>query len=281
MIALIDADVVAYRCAASCKEEDPLDVAIFRVDKLMREIIEMVDAEEHGYHAFLSGKGNFRKVVNPDYKANRKDMVPPVFLKDCKDYLITEWKAVQAHGQEADDLLGIHQNDFLTYPETVICSIDKDLLMIPGNHFNWTKQQYGDVTVVDWFTGNKHFWKQMLIGDKTDNIFGVAGIGPVKAGKLIDTLDTNEQALEVVLEKYDNDYKRFAMNAACLWIKRGEDSSWHLDLNLALPNQLQQEADAMYESMKSSCRNPTSTEQSSMPNQESGSHTNGTSTEAS
>lgn len=248
MIALIDADIVAFRCAASCKEEDPLDVALFRVDKLMREIIEMVDAENDGYKAFLTGKNNFRKVVNPDYKANRKDMIPPVYLKDCKEYLTTEWKAETSDGQEADDLLGINQ-----CVSAVICSIDKDLLMIPGHHFNWTKQQYGDMTHVGYFDGNAHFWKQMLIGDKTDNIFGVQGLGPVKSDKLIKTCDNDQECLEIVLEKYNNDYKRFAMNAACLWIKRGEDSHWHYDLNLILPDELQHEADLTYESMRSSC----------------------------
>lgn len=255
MIALIDADIVAYRCAASCKEEDPLDVGLFRVDKLMREILEMVEADK--YYAFLTGKNNFRKVVNPDYKANRKDMIPPVYLKDCKDYLISEWNAVLSDGQEADDLLGINQDT-----DTVICSIDKDLLMIPGKHFNWTKQQYGDMTIVGQLDGNKHFWKQMLIGDKTDNIFGVQGLGPVKSEKLISAQEHDQECMEVVLDKYDNDYKRFAMNAACLWIKRGETSHWHRDLNLILPEDLLHEAEVTYEYMMSSCRKDTSTEQS-------------------
>ena len=163
MIALIDADIVAYRAAASCKEEDPVDVALFRVDKTMREILEMVDATT--YKAFLTGSNNFRKVINKEYKANRKDMIPPVFLQDCREYLVTEWNAKLSQGQEADDELGINQD---SNGGSVICSIDKDLLMIPGNHFNWTKQQYGDMTHISYDGGAKHFWKQMLIGDKSD-----------------------------------------------------------------------------------------------------------------
>ena len=246
MIPLIDGDIVVYRCAASCKEEDPLDVALFRVDKLMREILEMTDATK--YRVFLTGSNNFRKIINPDYKANRKDTVPPVFLQDCREYLVTEWNAKISHGQEADDELGIYQDQ---KEDTVICSLDKDLLMIPGQHFNWTKQQYGDVTYVTELEGSKHFWKQLLIGDKSDNIFGVDKIGPVKAGKLIDPLETDQDCLDAVLEKYNNDYKRFAMNASCLWIKRHEDSTWHNDLNLTLIDPLKLEVDTLYESMKS------------------------------
>ena len=248
MIALIDSDLVAYRCAASCKEEDPLDVALYRVDKLMREILEMTGATE--YKAFLTGSDNFRKVINPEYKANRKDMQPPVFLQDCREYLVTEWKAKLSHGQEADDELGINQN-----LDTIICSLDKDLMMIPGKHFNWTKQQYGEYTEVGIDDGNKHFWKQMLIGDRADNIFGVDKIGPVKANKLIDPQETDQECLEIVLEKYNEDYKRFAMNASCLWIKRHEESEWHNDLNLILTNELKQEVDQMSAFMKSLMEN--------------------------
>lgn len=250
MIALIDSDLVAYRCAASCKEEDPLDVALYRVDKLMREILEMTGATE--YKAFLTGSDNFRKVINPDYKANRKDMQPPAFLQDCREYLVSEWKAKLSHGQEADDELGIYQD---IKEDTIICSLDKDLLMIPGQHFNWTKQQYGDYTYVTEMEGNKHFWKQVLAGDRSDNIFGFDGIAratiPKFIQKIIDPLKTDQECLEIVLEKYNDDYKRFVMNASCLWIKRHEESEWHSDLNLILTNELKQEVDQITEFMKS------------------------------
>lgn len=241
MIALIDGDIVAYRCASSCKEEDPLDVAIFRVDKLMREILEASDSNE--YHAFLTGSDNFRKKINPEYKANRKDTVPPIYLQDCREYLVSEWNAKLSHGCEADDLLGIHQNK-----NTVICSIDKDLLQIPGRHFNWTKQQYGDYTLITPEEGWLFFWKQMLIGDRTDNLFGIQGIGPKKADKLL-TLDMTQQELfEVVYELYD-DPKRFAMNATCFWIQQEEGKTWHHHLNLTLNDQCKQEQDQISASM--------------------------------
>lgn len=243
MIALIDADIVAYRCAATCKEGDGVEVALLRTDKLMREILEKVGAT--AYRAFLSGSDNFRKVINPDYKANRKDMIPPQYLQDCREYLVTEWKAKIADGQEADDELGIAQ--IYKYAEeggilapTIICSIDKDLHMIPGRHFNWVKDEFSSY---DCQEADKFFWKQLLIGDKADNIFGVDGLGPVKSSKLIDPLETDQDCLEVVLDKYNNDIQRFAMNAACLWIKRHEESEWHKDLDLILNDDLQQEVD--------------------------------------
>lgn len=244
VIAIVDGDLVAYRTAASCKEGDPPEIAFQRADNLLRTILAETGATE--YQLWLSGNDNFRKVVNPEYKANRKDQVPPQWLQDTREFLVSEWKAKLTHGIEADDELGINQG-----ADTIICSLDKDLKMVPGRHYSWeitgTKpngEQWlkeASFTTVDPWEGDKTFWKQMLIGDRTDNIIGVQGLGPVKAGKLIDAQDDNQEAMEVVLEKYDNDYKRFAMNATCLWIMRGEGSTWYNDLNLALPNELQHE----------------------------------------
>lgn len=243
MIANIDGDLVAYPCAASCDENDPLDVALYRCDKLMREILEMVDCEE--YNLFLSGPSNFRKIVNPQYKANRTSP-PPKWLQECKEYLVTEWKAQLKEYYEADDLLGIYQRE-----DTVLCSYDKDLLMIPGKHFNWKKQQYGDLTIINYSDGLQHFYAQMMIGDKTDNVIGIAGIGPVKANKALSQCDCEQDMFDYVFDKYD-DPERFLMNGICLWMCREEGVSWAQHLNdsgLILPNTLKPVLEATLESM--------------------------------
>lgn len=252
MIALLDLDLVAYRCAASANEE-PNEVSFQRADTLIRSIL--LDTGASKYQGFLSGSENFRKVINPEYKANRKDQVPPLWLQETREFLITEWGAKLTHGIEADDTLGINQKE-----DTIICSLDKDLKMIPGKHYSWeirgTKPN-GDqwikpatFTEVSVEAGNEKFWQQMLIGDTTDNILGVKGIGPVKAEKLICNGE-DQDYFEIVLEKYNNDYDRFAMNAACLWILREENSSWHKDLSLTLPDELKLLADQTFASMKS------------------------------
>ena len=241
MIALVDGDIVCYRCAATAKEEDPFDVVAYRIDVLMRQILEAADCDE--YIAYLSGADNFRKVINPDYKANRKDMVPPKFLQEAREFLVTEWKAKVTHYIEADDALGIDQGD-----NTVVCSIDKDLLMIPGKHFNWLKQVYGDMTVQSQQDADMFFWKQMLIGDRSDNIIGVRGVGPVKADKYIVAEGDNQTWFNIVYDAYEYDVSRFVRNANCLWIMRHKDSIWHQDLNLTLPKELLQEQEALLKS---------------------------------
>lgn len=259
-IALIDADLVAFRCAATVQEYEPVDVAIYRVDVLMRQILEATESEQ--YKSFLTGRGNFRKVINTEYKANRKDKEPPCYLQDCREYLIKEWNAVVSEGVEADDLLGIEQTD-----ETVVCSLDKDLLMIPGVHFNWTKLEY---THVDQLDGLRTFYKQMLIGDRSDNIFGVDKIGPVKAAKLIDHLEDEQDMYDIVLGLYNDEYSRFIMNAQCLWIMQNKGETWgHRSQHLHFSSVFRQELEKELEFMKS-LKDDTSTEQSTMKSQTSG-----------
>lgn len=106
MIALIDGDLVAYRCAASANEE-PLDVAIHRCDVLMRQLLLEVNAEN--YQCFLTGNTNFRKIINPEYKVHRNKQERPKWLEECKEFLLLEWSAKMSEYMEADDLIGIAQ----------------------------------------------------------------------------------------------------------------------------------------------------------------------------
>lgn len=237
---LIDADLVAYRCAATVSEDMDRDIAFYRMDVLIQQIIEATEGAS--YSLYLTGKNNFRKKINTEYKANRKDTVPPVYLQECREYLVENHKAIISNGCEADDLLGLNQTQ-----ESVICSLDKDLLMIPGNHFNWTKLEFTHVKPLD---GIRTFYKQMLIGDRSDNIFGVNKIGPVKAEKLIEHLDDEQEMFDVVYNLY-NDSKRFVMNANCLWIWRNTNELWQDRHNLILPEECQQEVTMTSDFMKS------------------------------
>lgn len=230
MIALLDGDIFAYRAAASA-ENDPAEIAIYRARDSVERCLEAVGAKE--YYVFLSDKkeNNYRYKINPDYKANRTQP-PPRHLQLTKDYLIESWQANVAVGMEADDALGITQvemsgffkedlDDPITYT-TIICSIDKDLLMIPGMHYNFVREEFQEVSYED---GLKHFYKQLLIGDRADNIFGVDGIGKVKAAKHIDPLASEEECYEVVKNLY-NDDARLLMNGQCLWIRQQKEQLW-------------------------------------------------------
>ena len=128
MKALIDGDIVVYRAAASAEEDDQW-IAQARADQMMQDIL--ADTGSTSYSVYLTGSGNFRREIAPSYKANRPDSRPKHW-EAVREFLVTQHKAVVCNGFEADDQLGIDQDK--THGATVICSIDKDLLQIPGKH---------------------------------------------------------------------------------------------------------------------------------------------------
>ncbi len=215
--ALIDADLICYRCAASA-ENEPEEVALIRTDTSMRDLLTLNGFEE--YKAFLTGPNNFRKKVNPEYKANRKDVKLPQWLNTCRDFLVKEWKAEVTDGYEADDALGMEQTD-----STVICSLDKDLKQIPGNHFNWVKNESSYVQEDE---GIFFFFQQLLIGDSSDNIKGIDRIGPKKSQQILDPFFGDYDGLLQTVRDMYNDDERLEMNGKCLWIWRKKDNIWQL-----------------------------------------------------
>jgi 5'-3' exonuclease len=214
MIALIDGDLIAFRCAAACENESLL-IAQVRANDMMYRILEACDTED--YTCFVSGGENFRKTIDPLYKANRKDKVEPKWRQALNKLLVMQWWAEVTDGIEADDALGIAQTK-----DTIICSIDKDMLQIPGKHYNFVKNEFIEVSEL---SGIQFFYKQMLIGDTADNITGVKGIGKVKAEKLISPIQKEEEMYSLVRQLYADD-DRFLRNGKLLHIMQKENDIW-------------------------------------------------------
>jgi 5'-3' exonuclease len=229
MIALIDGDVVVYRCGFASQKQTEAQNCM-NTEVVMRDILKAVQATSYRVYLSDSLENNFRYKIDPQYKANRKDMERPVHYGAIRQYLMNEYQATITPGQEADDALGIEQtriNAYLDDPEfggdpTVICSIDKDLLQIPGYHYNLSS---GSRTTVTPLEGIRHFYKQLLIGDRVDNIEGVRGIGPVKAGQMLDGVDREDQMFEKVRILYSDD-ERLLKNGQLLWVRRTEGEVW-------------------------------------------------------
>ena len=169
---------------------------------------------EH-YKVYLTGKGNFRDDVASilPYKGNRDDLHKPIHYDAIKQYLIDVWDAEVIEGMEADDAMAIAQSDALVWdfderadrflPEegsTVICTIDKDLRMVPGYHYNWNKDEHP--VWVSEVEGIKWFYTQLLTGDMTDNIQGIPGVGPKKAEKILEGCETEEEMYDNVWNAY-------------------------------------------------------------------------------
>lgn len=212
MITLIDGDIILYRCAAA-SENDDATVATARCDELLHRILS--DTGATSYELWINGSENFRYNVNPEYKAHRKDIPKPQHLEYCRGHLLEHHNAKMSNGIETDDEIGIAATAYWEN-DTAFCvaSIDKDLLQLRGKHYNFVKNVWTYISPND---AAQVFWKQMLIGDRADNITGVQGIGQIKAGRAIDPLCNERDMYDLVYNLYDNK-ERFNTNAQLLWI---------------------------------------------------------------
>jgi len=123
---------------------------------------------------------------------------------------------------EADDLLGIiATNGKIEKP--IICSIDKDMLSVPGWNYNWDKDDWP--TYVSQEEADHNWLVQLLMGDSTDCIEGMKGIGKVKAEKLIKKygdpeLSVPDQAKNIYeKEGFSLDQYYACLNTVTIWRK--------------------------------------------------------------
>ena len=167
----------------------------------------------------------FRKTVMPSYKANRT-APKPIHLKELQEYALKHMDAEMSRDDlEADDELAIHQDE-----NTVIVTLDKDLLQVPGKHFSWEISGKNWKRPDKWFDqteleGMRLFFVQCIMGDTTDNIPGIKNYGKVKATKLLGGCSTEQEMFDVVHQLYSDD-EEFIRNASCVWMRRSIDDIW-------------------------------------------------------
>jgi DNA polymerase-1 len=212
---------------------EPEEAAVYNVRSILRTICDDLQIDpETELRVYLSGGTNFRDgvaTIKP-YKGNRDRSRKPVHAPALKEYVRRTYTTVVSDGQEADDdMATAHFAMFVQDPDsTVISTIDKDLNMIPGLHYNFvTKESY----YVEPYEGLLNFYRQCLTGDTTDNIPGIRGIGPVKALKLVPDGTPPAVALETVRGAYREAYPENADAALLeigqlLWIRREPDEWW-------------------------------------------------------
>ena len=262
MIALIDGDVLLHKACNICEHFIYTDLTTdevyrrkrdvpngneYQQDRYIGSLEDTVEAfnsllvsirdnsDADSYIVYLSPSRTFRHdlAVTKPYKGSRKNSPKPTHFADLRDYVVENHSPVLCDYIEADDGLGIAQCHFNKNGiETVICSIDKDLLMIPGRHYNLTSKESRSITYGEGYT---LFLRQMLTGDPVDDIVGIKGIGPVKAAKCIRTItdyhgpNTPSFLLRIaqdrVVAKYEEAFgddweDRFDENHKLLWILR-------------------------------------------------------------
>ncbi len=151
---------------------------------------------------FISGKGNFRKHVATilPYKGNRSDRKPELY-KEIRQYLADVWDAQFVDGHEVDDEISILARE--SGYKAIVASIDKDLDQIPGKHFDYARRL---VYTIGEGEAERFFWKQVIMGDMTDNIQGAYKVGEAKAEAY---LAEEHSPWDAVMEAYHWSMERY------------------------------------------------------------------------
>lgn len=189
---VIDGDILCYTAAAAVEKpihwgddfwtlHADLSEAKSRVDIDIVEFVERLNGSS--YTVCFSDQANFRKLLYPEYKSNRKDQRKPVVFSALREYIMECWPCVRWKFLEADDVMGIMATD--PRKDVVIVSADKDMKTIPGKWFNPNNPDAGVVEVSEAEADRNHLI-QTLTGDRVDGYPGCPGIGPARAEKIVD-----------------------------------------------------------------------------------------------
>jgi hypothetical protein len=193
---LIDADVVAYKAAASVEVATDWGDGYWTWhcdERLVKDAVEtQIDAAMdllggHAYKLCLTDSvGNFRKAILPTYKGNRASTKRPLVLRAIREWMIEDLGAYFRPGLEGDDCMGILAT-VKGGGERVIVSIDKDMKTVPGL-FCRDPSTSGIIEISEAEADYWHLF-QTLTGDTTDGYSGCPGIGPKKAEAILSPWD--------------------------------------------------------------------------------------------
>ncbi len=159
--------------------------------------------------ALTSGKDPWRKQILPSYKSNRKGTMLPLLIKPLRDYVREAYNVIERPGLEADDILGILlTSEGAPAPvvgERILVSIDKDMLSIPGMHYNWRKDedQLFAPTIVETWQADRFHMMQTLMGDTADGYKGCPGVGVKTAEKILGDSRTVPEMWPKVVAAYE------------------------------------------------------------------------------
>lgn len=214
-LVLIDGNSIAYRAFFALpllnNDKGIHTNAIYGFTTMLMRILEE-EKPTHLLVAFDAGKTTFRHKTFTEYKGGRQKTPPELseqfpFIRDLLDaYGI---KRYELENYEADDIIGTlakqaEKENF----EVKVISGDKDLLQLVSEHITVGITRKG-ITDVDAYTpaliDEKYGIKAMqiidmkgLMGDSSDNIPGVPGVGEKTALKLLKEFGTVENVLESI-----------------------------------------------------------------------------------
>jgi len=200
---LIDLSSIAYPIwMTSSSEPDPNAVST----KIVARIRNLASNQPHV--AICCDKGrSFRAELAPSYKANRPPREEALHHQidlACETLKADGFPVWAVRGFEADDVIASATTQAQAHPDTdvLIVSADKDLLQLVGDRVTAMSARDGAVVtandVVEKFGVRPEQMRDYLtmVGDASDNVKGIAGIGPKRASELLARFDSLDRIYE-------------------------------------------------------------------------------------
>lgn len=198
----------AYYAVRALTRSDGLPTnALYGFTQMLLKVIE--DVHPHYLAVAIDTPRTFRHDIYPDYKGHRKEpdeeMLQQIPLLET---LVQSFgiETLKLDNYEADDLIAACAEKFGGEVEVVIVSSDKDLMQLVNDDvymYDTMKDLFIHAEqVVDKFavTPDKVIEVQSLIGDSSDNVPGVKGVGPKTAAQLIQQFGSLENLYDNIEE---------------------------------------------------------------------------------
>ena len=201
-----------------------ISYAYHAIDSSIDAIVAACFADE--VEVYMSGEGNFRLELPlpTQYKGNREELLRPLQLARCREYLVTKYKAVKVDGKETDDKLAERVYQGVQAKEKIIqATLDKDANSNVGWLYNWNKMTkptkisgLGTLTLNEKkeLSGysRKWFYAQWVLGDSTDGFkpCQIAGkkFGDVGAFNLLNECKDDKECVQAVYDQYKKWYPK-------------------------------------------------------------------------
>ena len=218
MILLVDADSLIF---ASCyrKRETPDDELYYtNIEdsraKFDEQFMSIVNHLEEKYPidkvlTFSGSKGNFRKLITPKYKANRKKQELPPLLNDMHQFVKDQYDSIWGYGVETDDMVARYWkqiSDDIGRDEVMIVSIDKDYKQFNCLMYNY-HYKHKEILDISEEEALYNFYEQMIVGDSADNVNYHKGRGKKFAQKYYKDCNTKYQYTRKLYELFKQKYK--------------------------------------------------------------------------
>lgn len=219
MLTLIDGNSLLFRAyygvhSRLTRTDGTPTGAVYGFFNMLLPILANAKQNDSFVCVFDASRISFRQDIYPEYKANRSETPADLI---AQSYMVREGAAAMGMpvlcipGVEADDVIAtIARENCNTTGATRVITSDKDLMQLVSNciflYDGMKQKEIREPQVFEKFGvgPDRVIDVQSLMGDSSDNVPGVPGIGPKKAAELINQFGSLD-ALYENLEKVSNE----------------------------------------------------------------------------